>query len=511
MCVLKGPQMPDPAPDDHRFVGETAIHAAARVGDVEELERLLADGADVNERADIKIEDDRVLPQLTPLMSAARSTYGATVETLRWLVEHGADIGLKSRVDESAAWYAAGLGGRTRKPVNPIASDYAERLGYLLDCGMDVHERRISGETLLTEACFAGDPARVSLLLERGIPCSLDEQYPDATPIFCAAASGSAACVRLLLDAGVAANYRSDSGDTALMCAGSPEVVSVLLAAGADLHAVNDSGNDALDTALRDEFWSFNSDPIRPDVARALLDAGADLDHRDNDQCGRIARAAFGHHDHEVLFLASAGADVRAKCWYEGRTALHAICWQGEYEDPSINASCERIIRALVEAGLDPNVLSDSGVAPMHEAVSGDWGNPTAVRTLLELNADPDIPDSDGVAPLELVVSIGKPECVELLLNAGADPNRRCAAGDTLLDFARESLAGYETFVKSDECRQLYKELDANREARIKELYADLGIESIEDRPQDIPSHASEQILAERRRVVELIEQAVSD
>jgi Ankyrin repeat len=76
---------------DHASHPEPPIHRAARLGDLAELERLLAAGEDVNSRADLEYDYGPFLRQLTPLVVAARSEDGTTAETLRWLLGHGAD------------------------------------------------------------------------------------------------------------------------------------------------------------------------------------------------------------------------------------------------------------------------------------------------------------------------------------------------------------------------------------------------------------------------------------
>lgn len=90
---------------------ELLIHCAARLGDLAELGRLLAQGVDINTRADIEYDRGPSLRGLTPLMVAARSDDGATVETLRWLIEHGADPRVRSEGGVTAAWYAADVRG----------------------------------------------------------------------------------------------------------------------------------------------------------------------------------------------------------------------------------------------------------------------------------------------------------------------------------------------------------------------------------------------------------------
>jgi ankyrin repeat protein len=123
---------------------------------------------DIDERADLEHDNGPHLNGLTTLMAAARLIDGATVDTLRWLVERGADVRATSEGGGTAAWYAAGHGGRWEFHARAVTPDHAERLRYLLDLGLDPDECNLIGRSLIAEACDAGDPARVGLLLERG-------------------------------------------------------------------------------------------------------------------------------------------------------------------------------------------------------------------------------------------------------------------------------------------------------------------------------------------------------
>lgn len=147
--------------------------------------------------------------------------------------------------------------------------------------------------------------------------------------------------------------------------------------------------------------------------------------------------AAFDRRLFAVRFLLAMGADAKARC-PGGQTALHAISWQGAYDCDSDRATCERIIRALVAAGAVVDAVDDYGQTPLHDAASGDWGNPTAVRVLLELGADPNASSQDGITPLMCAAEMGELECVELLCNAGADPTRTSLEGQTAMDLARQ-------------------------------------------------------------------------
>lgn len=540
-CLMQsdmGDDRDKPTPDWTR-PQEPRIHRAARKGDLGALEALLAEGANINERADLEHDNGPHLKGLTALMVAARSIDGADTDTLHWLVEHGADIHARSDGGNTAAWYAAGHGGRWEFHARAVTPDHAERLRYLLDLGLDPNECNFIGRSLLTEACEAGDPARVALLLERGVSAVVmgpQSLRPDGAahvsrmladhglthradgpvgsansfqiPLFCAARSGSAECVRLLLEKGADPNGRDSSGSTALMAAGSAEVVRLLLEAGADRDATDAYGNDALEAILEDSCDSGACGPARFEVARALVEAGADIARVDRYGKNRLASAAFGHHADAVEFLLRLGARADARDT-EGGTALHSMCWQGEYQDEDVNRACERIIRALVAAGVPIDAVDEDGQTPMHEAAGGDWGNPTAIRTLLDLGAKVDPEDHDANTPLMVAARSGEVACIKLLCEAGADPRKKNGEGLTALDEAESHLESWRDIVASGPDMSM-----AEMEKQVnEEISRDLG-EPVDDSSTDLSQLLDEQTqrhhsaLQEAEEAAELLRRA---
>ena len=434
-----GPNGSDVPPPPPPTPPEPEIHRAARIGDTATFGRLVENGADVDARGDLEFDHGPFLRGLTPLMVAARSVDGAGVETLRWLLAHGADLRALSEAGVTAAWYAAGKGGRWGEVAWRAEAPHVERLRWLLDAGLEPLEAACNGRSLLVEACGAGDPARVALLLERGAPHTPirgPSDVPRRVPMFDAASSGSAECVHLLLRAGAAADSRDEFGETPLMCAASAAVVRCLVEAGADPRAEASNGEDAIDRAIDPSGGEGEMPPWGGEVASELVACGVPLQRVGRNGFSRLALAAFHRGADAVDWLLSRGVRPEPDS-YDHRTPLHAICWQGERLESPANAACERILRALVAAGDDVEARDDKGCSPLAEAVSGDWGNPTAARVLLAFGARPDEPDFEGTTPLMKAASLGEFECVRLLLDAGADPTRHDGEGRSALDHAR--------------------------------------------------------------------------
>jgi len=501
---------------------EPLIHRAARLGDLAELQLLLADGVDLNERADL---DNRnaFLGGLTALMVAARSDDGASWQTLDWLIRHGADLHAKSHAGVTAAWYAAGNGGRLQRPKSIENAEGAARLRYLLDAGLDPNEGSGTGRSLLTEACSVGDPERVALLLARNArvdpPVDMDQvrfrrelryeefrrlgresgapeerieaefkrYFPEPKghlsssqiPLFCASESGSAECVQLILAGGADPDSRDLLDHTPLVVARSPEVARALINHGADINAVDSLGEDVMNLILRDH-ERFEADAHTwSAVASELVKAGADIERRNKYGWTRLCLAVFRGHRGAVAWLLENGAQPFATI-DDGQIAIHLVGWNSSTPDGNgISRSDEAaILDLLVEAGVNVNTEDSNGVAPLHIAVSSyahghcssDGANPTAAAALLRHGADPNICDIFGFTPLMTAVN-GFPldqeglECVRLLLANGADPCRQTPDGRTVLQLAIESLEGFSDKPKTaTEGIQLLKEAVARAE-----------------------------------------------
>jgi ankyrin repeat protein len=109
--------------------------------------------------------------------------------------------------------------------------------------------------------------------------------------------------------------------------------------------------------------------------------------------------AAAGYRPELARQLVSAGADIDASnrmgarpLHYAADGSPNSATW-----DPQAQAAT---ISYLIAAGADPNVTDSRGVSPLHRATRAR--SAAAVKALLELGADPRRPNGSGTSPLEL-------------------------------------------------------------------------------------------------------------
>lgn len=105
-----------------------------------------------------------------------------------------------------------------------------------------------------------------------------------------------------------------------------------------------------------------------------------------------------------------------------GRTALHFAASKRSEAGP-------QIVEELLKGGAKANIQTrQGGNAPLHYAIDGR--SVKTVRALLDSGADVSLASRSGLTPLHKAAAIpGLEEIVEVLLEGGADPNKKTSVG----------------------------------------------------------------------------------
>jgi ankyrin repeat protein len=164
----------------------------------------------------------------------------------------------------------------------------------------------------------------------------------------------------------------------------------------------------------------------------SLIRAGANVDYRDPGSGMTPLMTVRTRIQAAVLLAAGADPNLRDR---EGQTALH----HGLFADEA-----EAIVRLLLAAGADVEVVAkgDGNGTPLLVARSlfYEGRDPLlaerVVQLLLEAGADPDARDGEGYTMLMTAVVKRRAGLVGSLLSLGADPNLRTDAGVSALDMA---------------------------------------------------------------------------
>jgi ankyrin repeat protein len=285
--------------------------------------------------------------------------------------------------------------------------------------------------------------------------------HADSTPLIMAARYGNVDVIRVLLAAGADPRARDHVEATALtegVLSGDEEVVEVLVAAGTPL-----DGHDRilLETPLHvAATYGYLA------IARRLLAAGASADPADHEGKTPLWHAANQGHAELVRLLLARGADPGRRS-RDGATPFVAAAIRGHLD----------VAHLLV--GRTPDRARD-GADAIHAAASA---NSTGILGLLLAHDVPaDARDGAGATPLMRAAAVGAVEAVEALLEVGADPAPRDAAGrDLEAYFAAGQRRLGERIERAKRSRAMpvgLPELEASlrvrreRQARIRELIA---------------------------------------
>jgi ankyrin repeat protein len=168
---------------------------------------------------------------------------------------------------------------------------------------------------------------------------------------------------------------------------------------------------------------------MKPDVVSALIELGAPVDIFEASVLGKVDRiqeilksnpervsehapdgftpvalAAFFGQPAAVKALIAAGADVKAAA----RNALKVQALHAAVAGRNLD-----IVKAVLDAGADPNAQQQAGFRPIHEA--GTNANRALAELLLEHGADPTLTSDDGKNAIDLARAKGHAEFADWL------------------------------------------------------------------------------------------------
>ena len=461
-----------PLPPDERdgvYEGDTALHLAAQLGNVEAVRLLLEAGATV---------DAEGLLNRTPLHDAAS---GGHVEVAQLLLDHGADMHHASveagdtpveaaiaeaqpevlrlfvaRGAEVTPEVAAALGDlpRVRQALasggtglatallhRAAALGQTEVVRFLLDSGADPNSLdatptslwwyQEAGMTAIQRAAHWGQEGVLQLLRQHGAAVTIHQ----------AAYTGEVAMLRELLDEGADVNARdAEEQATPLHWAALEsrlEAVQLLLQRGAKIEATDKTGYTPLTTACAALLGNAARTGVRQQVIEYLLEQGADPD---SDGGWALNCAINARRPDMVQLLLDHGAGASIDL-LDGYTALHAAAEEGD---------CE-VISLLLARGAKVNEADKWGATPLHQAAEN--GQRRAAELLIangakvekqawlgaffalqqcvlavepSLYQQPDMGDrAFKLTPLAVAAGCGYPATAATLIKHGADVNAK--------------------------------------------------------------------------------------
>lgn len=244
--------------------GETALHIAAKTGNVALVQLLIEQGSDIN-RLTQAGTDNAPATGRTPLLLAARHTKSKRM--LHYLLQHGAAPNQRDADPGYGALHYIAI----TPPFNddPKKEQFlADLAKLLLQAGADpnLSTPQKQNQTALHFAARQNHVALAKTLLNfKADPLKLTDK--GLSPMGIAARSGFQAFVSVLLDAGVSIE-KSNALFYAALCRKSTQVLELLLERGADINHPDEQGFTPIFAAV-----SANS----LTNVKFLLDHGVDL------------------------------------------------------------------------------------------------------------------------------------------------------------------------------------------------------------------------------------------
>ncbi|MHC4203403.1 MAG: ankyrin repeat domain-containing protein [Planctomycetota bacterium] len=356
-----------------------ALFEAARKADVEQVNLLIAQGADVDAKwrevyNKNEAEDtSKWRMERTPLWHAVEA---GKIEVVKLLVEAGADASA----------------GHWPPLCQAVVENNTAIAEYLIDHGATINYPGDWGP--LQESPFMSNNIEmVKLLIARGADIN-DGTWP---VLHIAINRRRRDIVELLIQRGADVNAKDTYGCTPLQYAaqtGRTEVVQLLLEAGANISLRDDRGQTALHAILVFSRPKYRGPKYRlsKETLILLLNNGAGVNLKDKNGRSPLHLAVESADRDIVELLLDKGADVNEKDDASGFTALHHAA----------QLSRNNIAELLIARGADVNAKDKQGHTPLYVAVNHDY------------------------------------KVTELLINEGADSSIRTESGRTLLELAQQ-------------------------------------------------------------------------
>ncbi|TVR46628.1 MAG: ankyrin repeat domain-containing protein [Puniceicoccaceae bacterium] len=308
---------------------------------------------------------------------------------IRWLLENGADPNVPSQIET-----------KNETPLHAAARNGGdiETIRLLLDHGADPSLRRADGRTAYALAVRGGQEEVARLLLDRGAP----DETTAADRFLSACMRGDRTTARAELDADPRLLSMLDSEDKEMVHQAArqnrAEAIALMAELGFDLTV-----QDELDRGTPLHWACLQG---RAEAARALIESAVPLNGRDNrydsPPIGWVAHGSLhmrtrdGDYPACARALLAAGAEVPSKI--QGNDDVMNVIFDHRLRE-ALRRRDAKQVATLIRKGADPNHRADDGTTALHLAAS--LGSAETVELLLAHGARSWIADKSGKLPVD--------------------------------------------------------------------------------------------------------------
>ena len=395
-------------------------------------------------------------------------------EVLQAIIDHGVDVNASNNISQTALTYACinkdesainvllnaransnivNDNGNTCLHVAVIKECSKEVLQAIIDHGVDVNATNKRNQTALTNACINKDESAINVLLNARADPNIADSDGDTCLHVAAIKECSKEVLQAIIDHGVDVNATNKISQTALIsaCINKDEsAITVLLNARANPNIADANGRTCLHVAVVKE--------CSKEVLQAIIDHGVDVNATNKISQTALISACINKDESAITVLLNARANPNIAD-ANGHTCLHVAV---------VKECSKEVLQAIIDHGVDVNATNKiSQTALISACINKDE---SAINALLNARANPNIADADGDTCLHVaairecskkvlqaiidhdvdvnasnnisltaltLACIHKDEsAINVLLNAGANPNIADADGDTCLHVA---------------------------------------------------------------------------
>lgn len=395
-------------------VENTALHLAAKNGDIDIADMLIYKGANLHQRNKNGMTALHIAAQhrhhklLKLLLSRGSNINDLTVgrmTSLHIAVHRSSKFMVEDLLDSGANVRTQNILGNT--PLHDaLKRRCKDVIKQLVTNGAPIHFRNNKGETVLHIACLYCDKEIVELLLNKGADCN-------------ALTADGSTCLHYAVN-----NVRY-----------SADLVPLLIETGAAAWVMNRAGEAPFTIAIKQAVKWYSCEFLG-----YLLGKGLDFD----EPVGQSCLNYLDDIDNETITL----------------PALSTVFTVAiKYEDI-------RLFELLISKGIQIDYKNQFCTTPLLEAVTSD--NLHAAKVLLQLGADPNDKDSHNKSALRLaeseamvqllliynadveeanllhrIVKYRNSSMFNLLIEKGADINKKCSRGHSVLHYAMGTESGH--------------------------------------------------------------------
>jgi len=378
--------------------GNTALFYAANNGNLEILNMLIENGANID-----AVDSER---NYTPLLEALTQGQAACAKQL---ILKGANIQV--------------IGKNNVTPLQfTIEHDMHEVSDLLIRKGCQFGTSPSEDVRTFFGAVIRAHTLAVAEMLSSGINANESEEENGFSPLFFCTTSGHEDIVKLLIKNGAQVNRTNKDGDTALLHLlkeiNTPTtILKGLIETTEDLDFRDKENGTAL---------MYASGFGNLELVKMLVSKGADINARDSKTGSCALMEAISNHESEVaIYLINNGADVK-----------HTLLGGESLLIQTLFEKLSDVALTLIQHGHDVNVYDSNNLSALSGAAAGGYLD--IVRELIKRGADINEQGPEGVNPLFQSIFFDHDKVVRYLLSIGADQTVINSKGYTPREYAAQ-------------------------------------------------------------------------